>query len=60
MNNENPRQVLENLLAKREENFKKAHYTINVNDLNEEELTEEEELEVEIMKTKGNTVSYTV
>lgn len=33
---------------------------INVNDLGEEELTEEEELEVEIMKTKGNTVSYTV
>lgn len=33
---------------------------INVNNLDEEELTEEEELEVEIMKTKGNTVSYTV
>ncbi len=32
---------------------------INVNNLDEEELTEEEELEVEIMKTKGNTVSYT-
>ena len=38
LNNENPRQVLENLLAKREENFKKAHYTINVNDLNEEDI----------------------
>ena len=33
---------------------------INVNDLGEEELTQEEELEVEIMKSKGNTVSYTV
>ena len=33
---------------------------INVNNIGEEELTEEEELEVEIMKAKGNTVSYTV
>lgn len=33
---------------------------INVNNLSDEELTEEEELEVEIMKQKGNTVSYTV
>ncbi|MBQ8167677.1 MAG: flagellar hook-length control protein FliK [Lachnospiraceae bacterium] len=33
---------------------------INVNSIGEEELTEEEELEVEIMKAKGNTVSYTV
>ncbi len=33
---------------------------INVSDLGDEELTEEEELEVEIMKSKGNTVSYTV
>lgn len=33
---------------------------INVNNIAEEELTEEEELEVEIMKAKGNTVSYTV
>ena len=32
---------------------------INVADT-QSELTEEEELEVEIMKTKGNTVSYTV
>ncbi|MBE5932485.1 MAG: flagellar hook-length control protein FliK [Lachnospiraceae bacterium] len=32
---------------------------ISVSDM-EDELTEEEELEVEIMKTKGNTVSYTV
>ncbi|MBQ9936057.1 MAG: flagellar hook-length control protein FliK [Lachnospiraceae bacterium] len=38
----------------------KAIGSINVNDLGEEELTEEEELEVEIMKSKGNTVSYTV
>ena len=34
--------------------------SINVSDLGDEELTEEEELEVEIMKSKGNTVSYTV
>ncbi len=33
---------------------------VNINNLNEEELTEEETLEVEIMKTQGNTVSYTV
>lgn len=33
---------------------------INVNNLDEEELTEDQELEVEIMKSKGNTVSYTV
>lgn len=34
--------------------------SIDVKDLNEDELTQEEELEIEIMKTKGNTVSYTV
>jgi len=33
---------------------------ISVNGVNEDELTEEEALEVEIMKTQGNTVSYTV
>ncbi len=34
--------------------------SINLSDLGDEELNEEEELEVEIMKSKGNTVSYTV
>lgn len=33
---------------------------INVNNLDEDDLTEDQELEVEIMKSKGNTVSYTV
>ncbi len=34
---ENPKQVLENLLKKREENFKKAHYTIDTTSMSEEE-----------------------
>ncbi len=38
----------------------KAIGGVNVNALDEEELTDEEVLEVEIMKSKGNTVSYTV
>ena len=38
LNNENPRQVLENLLKKREENFLKAHYTIDTDNLTEEEV----------------------
>ena len=33
LNSENPRQVLENLLNKREENFLKAHHVINTSDL---------------------------
>ena len=40
LNNENPRQVLENLLNKREENFFKAHYTINTSELSEDEVLE--------------------
>ena len=40
LNNENPRQVLENLLKKREENFLKAHCTIDTSALNEEEIVE--------------------
>ena len=40
LNNENPRQVLENLLNKREENFLKAHYVINTSELTEEEVLE--------------------
>lgn len=35
---ENPKQILENLLLKREENYKKAHYTIDTAKLNEEEI----------------------
>ena len=38
LQNENPRKVLENLLKKREENYKKAHYTIDTNSMNEEEI----------------------
>ena len=38
LNNENPRQVLENLIKKREENFLKAHYTINTSNLSIEEI----------------------
>ena len=40
LNNENPRQVLENLLNKREENFLKAHYVINTSELSEEDVLE--------------------
>ena len=35
---ENPKQILENLLKKREENYKKAHYTIDTTSLNQEEI----------------------
>lgn len=38
LQNENPKQVLENLLLKREENYKKAHFTIDTNNLSEEEI----------------------
>ena len=38
LKNENPRSILENLLRKREENFKKAHMTIDTSFLNEEEI----------------------
>ena len=40
LNNENPRLALENLLKKREENFLKAHYTIDTSGLNAEEIVE--------------------
>ena len=40
LNNENPRQVLENLLKKREQNFLKAHFTIDTSVLSEEEIVE--------------------
>ena len=38
LNNENPRQVLENLLKKREENFLKAHYVIDTDSMSEEDI----------------------
>lgn len=41
LNNENPRQVLENLLEKREQNFLKAHYVIDTSVLKEEEIIKE-------------------
>ena len=37
-NNENPRQVLENLLRKREENFLKAHYVIDTDTMSDEDI----------------------
>ena len=40
LNNENPREVLENLLRKREENFLKAHYIIETDELTQEEIVE--------------------
>ena len=38
LKSENPRQALENLLSKREENYKKAHFTIDTNNLSENEI----------------------
>ena len=38
LNNENPREVLENLLRKREENFLKAHFIINTSEMQKEEI----------------------
>ena len=38
--NENPRQALENLLKKREENFLKANYIIDTDNLTENEIVE--------------------
>lgn len=35
---ENPREILKNLLAKREENYKKAHFTIDTDVLSESEI----------------------
>ena len=37
LQSENPKKVLENLLKRREENYKKAHYTIDTTQLNDEE-----------------------
>lgn len=38
LNSENPRKTLEKLLKKREENYKKAHFTINTTDKDENEI----------------------
>ena len=38
LQNENPREVLENLLKKREENYLKAHITINTDGLSNKEI----------------------
>ena len=38
LQNENPKQVLQNLLSKREENYKKAHYTIDTTAMSEDEI----------------------
>ena len=35
---ENPKQILENLLKKREENFKKAHYTVDTDNMTTNEI----------------------
>ena len=35
---ENPKQILEDMLLRREENFKKAHYTVDTSSLNEDEI----------------------
>lgn len=40
LNNENPKEILEKLLNKREENFLKAHYVINTSDLDENQVIE--------------------
>ena len=38
LQNENPRQILENLLSKREENYKKAHFTVDTGKMSEDEI----------------------
>jgi len=38
LQNENPKQILENLLNKREDNYKKAHFTIDTSEMNEDEI----------------------
>ena len=40
LNNENPRLVLENLLRKREQNYQKAHYIIDTDNMAEDEIVE--------------------
>lgn len=38
LQNENPRQILENMYKKRAENYQKAHYTIETDTLTEDEI----------------------
>lgn len=38
LQNENPKQVLQNLLKKREENYLKAHFTIDTDKMNEDKI----------------------
>ncbi len=38
LQNENPKLVLQNMLQKREENYKKAHYTIDTSIMNNDEI----------------------
>ena len=38
LQNENPKQILQNLLSKREENYKKAHYTIDTDNMSPSEI----------------------
>ena len=38
LQNENPKQILEKLLKKREENYQKAHYTVDTTSMNEDEI----------------------
>ena len=35
---ENPKEILENMLKKREENYKRAHYTVDTATMNEDEI----------------------
>ena len=38
LQNENPKQVLEKMLLKREENYRKAHFTVDTDKMNEDEI----------------------
>ena len=38
LQNDNPKEVLTNLLIKREENYKKAHYTVETDNMSESEI----------------------
>ena len=38
LQNENPKQTLEKMLLKREENYKKAHFTVDTSKMNEDEI----------------------
>ena len=38
LQNENPKQILQNILYKREENYKKAHYTIDTSCMSNDEI----------------------